>query len=439
MRTHLPLRLVPIVFVALASSHVQASECDWVKMGVSGFQMRMDETSCARLLAWDDYLKENERSALEGTQLYTDPKYEFLLSGIVAKMQESLRNWYGPQPNYEVRLVEDNSINAFATGGQIFVNRGTLQFFMEPRRFWRGQGFSATEAEQLMRKITPWENDIEGLAFIIAHEVAHNVLAHPPNVVGFICEQHLQAVEEKRQRAQRRSLKDEELKAEGKKPGFWRKLGRALQTGTLESLGAVLGSVELSQYQQESESEADQLGVTILKDVGLDPRAGARSLGYLATIYGYAEGSSEVIKTFLCSDHPEILQRVERAESLGQWLAVGSRVSQVSAPTPADLTPTRLRYIHLKFQDAYDRGDFQGGLTWIESGLAYAPKDAGLLYNRACVLALLGRMEPALDALRVAIAGRPDLRAQAASDQDLQPLWDLPAFTALVTENQPEQ
>ncbi len=161
-------------------------------------------------MQWDAYAKESELAALKQTPLYSDPKHEFLLAGIVGRMQEAIETTYGPQPHYNIHLVADNSINAFATGGQVFVNRGTLLFFLEPRSFWYSQGFDAQATENAMRQITPWSNDIEALTFILAHEVGHNVLGHPTSAVGFICGQHLDAVQESQVRAQKRAAKDEE-------------------------------------------------------------------------------------------------------------------------------------------------------------------------------------------------------------------------------------
>jgi len=395
--------------------------------------MRIDDSSCRRLFEWDTFLLESEEAVLREMQLYSDQGYELFLSDLVGKMQEVLQSRYGPQPSYKVHLVDDNSINAAASGAQIFVNRGTLLFYMDPLHFWGEQGQDPRTARALRAQVTPWEEDAAGLAFIVAHEVGHNVLAHPPNVAGFICQQHMAAVEQANQRAGKRAAKDEELKAHGKKVGFWRKFGRALQTGTSESLSSMLNSIEFVQYQQEAEYEADRLGVLILREIGLDPNAGARSLGHLATIHGYADGNSAIIKDFLCSDHPHILERISRAEVLAQESSVRSGSTGVKWPTPADLTPTRIEYIYSMSGAAFGAGDFEQALRWLDVGLEYSAEDPYLHYNRACVLARLGRSEEALGVLRRVFDHEPDLRAHAAENIDLESLRELTQFKELVS------
>lgn len=419
-----------VALLLLVSGQALASECNWLQMGIAGFGARMDESSCTRLLEWDAYVQENEQAALKQTPFYSDPRYELLLSGIVGRMQEAIETTYGPQPHYSIHLVADNSINAAATGGQIFVNRGTLLFFMEPRGFWRAQGFNAQATENAMRQVTPWDNDIEALVFILAHEVGHNVLGHPTSAVGFICGQHLDAVHESQVRAQKRAAKDEELQAQGKKVGLWRKFGRALATGAAGGMGSLLGSVEFKQYQQGYEDQADQFGVLTLKQVGLDPQAGARSLGYLATVYGYAQENSAIMNTILCSDHPDSLARVERAANLGHQVA--RRVEPSQWPAQVDLSTIRVRYAQSKFAEAYGQRNYSDALGWLERGLQYAPDEPVLLYDKACVFISLDQLDGAISLLRTAIELQPDLRDFAKTDRDLNPLASMPEFQALV-------
>jgi len=421
--------VAPLLF---ATNPALASECNWLQMGIAGFGARMDESSCTRLLEWDGYIQENEQAVLSQTSLYSDPRYELLLSGIVGRMQDAIEANYGPQPHYSIHLVADNSINAFATGGQIFVNRGTLLFFMEPRGFWRAQGFNAQATENAMRQVTPWENDIEALVFILAHEVGHNVLGHPSSAVGIICGQHLDAVNESQLRAQKRAAKDEELQSQGKKVGFWRKFGRALATGAAGGMGSLLSSVEFKRYRQGHEDQADQFGVLTLKQVGLDPQAGARSLGYLATIYGYAQENSAIINTILCSDHPDSLARVERAANLGRQVAFARRVDPSQWPAQVDLSTIRVRYAQSKFAEAYGQRNYSDALGWLERGLKHAPDEPVLLYDKACVFTSLDQLDGAISLLRTAIELQPDLRDFAKTDRDLNPLASIPEFQALV-------
>lgn len=58
----------------------------------------------------------------------------------------------------------------------------------------------------------------------------------------------------------------------------------------------------------------------------------------------------------------------------------------------------------------------------------------GVLYNKAWTQASRGEVDEALDLVERALEMRPDLRAQAVGDPDMDPLRDNPRFRALVTE-----
>lgn len=73
------------------------------------------------------------------------------------------------------------------------------------------------------------------------------------------------------------------------------------------------------------------------------------------------------------------------------------------------------------------------GLAWAERALDLDPEDAGVRYNAACLYAVAGRPDRAIECLESAIAvgfGNPDWLAR---DPDLDALRDLPAFEELMT------
>jgi predicted Zn-dependent protease len=197
-------------------------------------------------------------------------------------------------------------------------------------------------------------------------------------------------------------------------------------------MGSLLSSVEFKQYRQGHEDQADQFGVLTLKQVGLDPQAGARSLGYLATIYGYAQENSAIINTILCSDHPDSLARVERAANLGRQVAFARRVDPSQWPAQVDLSTIRVRYAQSKFAEAYGQRNYSDALGWLERGLKHAPDEPVLLYDKACVFTSLDQLDGAISLLRTAIELQPDLRDFAKTDRDLNPLASIPEFQALV-------
>ncbi|MDC0675712.1 TPR end-of-group domain-containing protein [Nannocystis radixulma] len=58
--------------------------------------------------------------------------------------------------------------------------------------------------------------------------------------------------------------------------------------------------------------------------------------------------------------------------------------------------------------------------------------DEGSWYNRACVHMRHGQVDPAIAALRRAVASEPELRADAIGDDDFATLLDHPEFVALI-------
>jgi tetratricopeptide (TPR) repeat protein len=85
------------------------------------------------------------------------------------------------------------------------------------------------------------------------------------------------------------------------------------------------------------------------------------------------------------------------------------------------------------FFDFYTRGDYEGGIAFLEECLRRDPGYPGALYNLACCESLAGRADPALEHLREAFEGEPGLRANARDDEDFAPLRDDPRFRELVS------
>ncbi len=77
-------------------------------------------------------------------------------------------------------------------------------------------------------------------------------------------------------------------------------------------------------------------------------------------------------------------------------------------------------------------GRLHEGITWAERARSIDPEDAGVAYNVACLYALEGLEDPALDALQQALnAGFGD-REWIAHDPDLESLRGNPRFQSLV-------
>jgi non-specific serine/threonine protein kinase len=73
------------------------------------------------------------------------------------------------------------------------------------------------------------------------------------------------------------------------------------------------------------------------------------------------------------------------------------------------------------------------GLEWARRALAIDPEETSILYNVACVYALLGRTEEALECLRKVMEHGTFYKNWAAKDSDLDSLRSDPSFQALLS------
>ena len=84
------------------------------------------------------------------------------------------------------------------------------------------------------------------------------------------------------------------------------------------------------------------------------------------------------------------------------------------------------------FFDFYNRGDYEGGIAFLEECLRRDPGYEGALYNLACAESLAGRGDDAIEHLRAAFEVEPALRESARDDEDFAPLRADPRFAELV-------
>jgi hypothetical protein len=84
------------------------------------------------------------------------------------------------------------------------------------------------------------------------------------------------------------------------------------------------------------------------------------------------------------------------------------------------------------FFDAYQAKDYTGALEATKRGLEAYPGNALLLYNVACMSALLGDRETALTALAESVAKWEPYKELAREDDDFESLRDDPKFVELV-------
>jgi len=77
-------------------------------------------------------------------------------------------------------------------------------------------------------------------------------------------------------------------------------------------------------------------------------------------------------------------------------------------------------------------GRLPDGVTWAERARSIDPEDAGVAYNVACLYALEGVNDKALDALEQALRAGFGDRDWISHDPDLASLRDDPRFQSLV-------
>jgi hypothetical protein len=107
-------------------------------------------------------------------------------------------------------------------------------------------------------------------------------------------------------------------------------------------------------------------------------------------------------------------------------LAVRGRRGEAWRPTPGEL----LR----DFWPAYQEKDYATALAVAEAALEPYPGNGLALYNVACMAALLGRPDDALDHLGPALEAAPNLRENAKTDEDFASLRGDPRFEELLAD-----
>jgi adenylate cyclase len=76
-------------------------------------------------------------------------------------------------------------------------------------------------------------------------------------------------------------------------------------------------------------------------------------------------------------------------------------------------------------------GEGRRGLEWAERALEIDPEDAGISYNAACLFAIEGETDRAIDCLESSVRGGFANREWVENDPDLDSLRDHPRFKAL--------
>lgn len=80
-------------------------------------------------------------------------------------------------------------------------------------------------------------------------------------------------------------------------------------------------------------------------------------------------------------------------------------------------------------------GDLEDALASFEAALIRSPSDAVATYNKACILALMGKSQSAIATLSIAVGLDPGLKQKAQTDSDFRTIVQMPRFREITAED----
>lgn len=119
------------------------------------------------------------------------------------------------------------------------------------------------------------------------------------------------------------------------------------------------------------------------------------------------------------------------SESLDEYERIGIRFEVSIYRLARELYPGSERILDALAAALGAAGRHAEALLILDELLQLAPDDPRILYNRACALSLLGRVEDGLDALEAAIRAGFDDFEHMTRDPDLRPLRTRPEFQSM--------
>lgn len=347
-----------------------------------------------------------------------DPAAERRVTRILDKLFDATPS----MGHWTVTILDDPQVNAMTTpGNYIYVYKGMLD-----------QARSDDE-----------------LAAVLAHEIGHRLAQH-----------ELKTSEEKWGEAMATLATIAAGAAIASAQGTTARDVEEVMNAT-SALGAGLTTLR---YSKDQEREADQIGVFLLADAGINPMAAADL--WAGQIAAQGAGGNDFFSTHpLHEDRyamavnlfPVAQARYEAARKSGSR---SKRTKSLPPPSPAvvfqiakaqeamannDLhtastiahsltsqAPSSPEVYNLLGHVTALKGDTTKAFKAFKKGLTLEPDNAYLLYNLGCMYARQGDRPKALQSLEKAFLRNPNLVDGARSDPDLASLYDDPEFTALL-------
>ena len=201
----------------------------------------------------------------------------------------------------KVRVANILVPNAFATGQNVTFHAGLVEWYLAPQRVLAQLGYEQQQIREFLAQYGSLNPGANGVVGVLAHETSHNLLGHPDvRPLALACDDFINA-------GVREVHNFEQVTSTGH-PGS--RFGAFFRSAGFLGMEAMFGA----QRQQQMESDADELGAWLAyRDTG-DPATMSKSLQWLAMFPG-AAGSGDVSEV-LCSDHPQLLNRVNTTAAL---------------------------------------------------------------------------------------------------------------------------
>jgi tetratricopeptide (TPR) repeat protein len=145
-----------------------------------------------------------------------------------------------------------------------------------------------------------------------------------------------------------------------------------------------------------------------------------------ATFTVDGESFDAPVGTLVFLDDPKEVRAARAVEDGTTVLAIGGTRGEPFQVSPWEYTFAAAPALKEK---RYDEAE-----TLIGEGLEKYPGNPSLLYDLACVNALQGRTEDAIERLQTALEAQPKWQSYAAKDDDLASIRDDPRFAAAIAD-----
>jgi Zn-dependent protease with chaperone function len=421
------VRAATCALVILSLSPGVAAQCrHWAELLADSFISAANPADLKHFssIAADDYATTRTATERDAVQVYITRAVA--TSSALPKLKSQLRRFYtigselyGVQLDPEnLYVLPDTELNAFSTGKHVFFYDGVILYYTNPQDFLDRAHIRYANSDQSYH--FNWHDDWNSLYFVLAHEAAHNLMAH--------------ADEQLMERAGRGVLQYQsdsralrKAMAEGRSsPGAKHYLGQALL--------AFVSGLDASEDQMRLEEEADAVALEILQHTDLRPDISLDWLRRMSLLdRRSSSGWSSLVTTLFCSTHPDAGRRAKNLKrNLTCLTATGHLCSRHTAfPIHKALERFRVEFATVEKYADETTAIFEGRLQPADDAghaveLRFDPKESAVLLDGDPVRATTVRLS---SGRHVLTATRPNYHAATVA---FGVFPDIPATTVKV-------